>query len=144
MKPCSRCKINKPLSEYHSRDKRGVKKSYCKDCSKVYRRKYYLDNRDTAIQYAMKSNKVKKEKLTKFVYEYLQTHPCIDCGEADPVVLEFDHRVPEDKKENVSQLIIEKCSLTKLQEEISKCDVRCSNCHKRKTAIQFNWWITRM
>lgn len=24
--------------------------------------------------------------------------------------------------------------------EIAKCDVRCSNCHIKRTTKQFNWW----
>jgi hypothetical protein len=144
MKLCSQCNISKPLSEYHTKDKSGVKKAYCKECAKNYRKNYYQANRDKAIQYAIKSNKEKKKKLATFVFEYLKTHPCVDCGETDPVVLEFDHRDTETKKANVSELVMGKSSLTKLQEEINKCDIRCSNCHKRKTAIQFGWWITRM
>jgi hypothetical protein len=144
MKTCSQCSVAKPLSEYHTKDKSGVKKAYCKDCAKLYRKKYYTENRDKAIQYAIESNKEKKKKLASYVYEYLKTHSCIDCGENDPVVLEFDHRDTVTKKANVSELVMGKSSLTKLQEEINKCDVRCANCHRRKTAMQFGWWITRM
>jgi hypothetical protein len=24
--------------------------------------------------------------------------------------------------------------------EIDKCDVRCANCHRRRTAADFGWW----
>lgn len=72
-----------------------------------------------------------------FVSTYLQTHPCVDCGETDPVVLEFDH-VRGEKVCNVSHAM-NHCRLTDLFVEIEKCDVRCANCHKRKTAKQLNW-----
>ena len=67
---------------------------------------------------------------------YLETHPCVDCGESDPIVLEFDHRDGTDKVRAVSQLVTENCGWEKILTEIEKCDVRCANCHRRRTAVQ--------
>ena len=51
------------------------------------------------------------------------------------MVLEFDHINPEEKISNVSDLM--KFSINKVKKEIAKCEVRCANCHRRKTAQQF-------
>jgi hypothetical protein len=79
----------------------------------------------------------RKERATDvkraFVEQWLATHPCIDCSEDDPVVLEFDH-VRGKKVSGISEMVIQYCSLAKLEEEVKKCDVRCANCHRRKTA----------
>lgn len=60
------------------------------------------------------------------------------CGETDPVVLDFDHL--RDKKENISWLVCHGAKLEIITEEIAKCEVRCANCHRRKTAKQFDWY----
>lgn len=67
------------------------------------------------------------------VHEYLLSHPCVDCGEPDPVVLEFDH-VRGDKKANVKRMLAGTYSLDSVFTEIAKCEVRCANCHRRITA----------
>jgi hypothetical protein len=63
----------------------------------------------------------------------LSTHPCVDCGETDP---EFDHRDGVEKVETIAYLRA-KDDRKSLLTEIDKCDVRCSNCHSRRTAKQF-------
>jgi hypothetical protein len=56
-------------------------------------------------------------------YDYLLTHPCVDCGEADPVVLDFDHIDPATKSREVAWFIRRR-DLVGLAEEIEKCEVR--------------------
>lgn len=65
--------------------------------------------------------------------EYLSSHPCVDCGEQDITVLEFDHTGTEPKVANVSRLVDGTHALATVQQEVAKCEVRCANCHKRMT-----------
>jgi hypothetical protein len=52
--------------------------------------------------------------------------------------LEFDHR--GNKVKNVSEMLGSSCTWGTILKEINKCDVRCSNCHKIKTAKDFGWY----
>ena len=63
--------------------------------------------------------------------EYFATHPCVDCGESDPVVLEFDHL--RDKSFSIGAKLTN-YSWTAIEAEIEKGEVVCGNCHKRRTA----------
>jgi hypothetical protein len=64
----------------------------------------------------------------KVVKNHLLTHPCVDCGNTDIRVLQFDH-VRGEKLGNISNIIRAKNNVGFLVEEIAKCDVRCGNCH---------------
>lgn len=56
---------------------------------------------------------------------------CVDCGyNAHPVALDFDH-VCGDKKFNLSRVTH---SIEAITAELEKCVVRCSNCHRIRTA----------
>lgn len=75
---------------------------------------------------------------SKLIMSHLQANPCVDCGENDPIVLEFDHIEPAQKYRTISNM--KSYPVDKIQSEIAKCEVRCANCHRRKTAIQFGWY----
>lgn len=64
----------------------------------------------------------------------------MDCGERDPVVLEFDHCDSSQKFKIVSKMLSGHYSWQSVQREISKCGVRCANCHRRKTYAQLGGW----
>lgn len=70
-----------------------------------------------------------KSRNREIVLNHFKTHPCIDCGNTDIRVLEFDH-VRGTKVNCVSVGVKDSWSVEKLIEEIDKCDVRCANCHK--------------
>ena len=75
-----------------------------------------------------------RSRNRRFVQEYPHSHPCVDCGIADPLVLEFDH-VRGNKRTDISSLVHAATALGLLQDEIRTCVVRCPNCHRRKTAM---------
>lgn len=78
--------------------------------------------------------------LKSIVRNYLASHPCVDCDESDIVVLEFDHINRSKKIGNISTMVRSSVSVEKLVDEIKKCEVRCANCHRRKTVAEV--WIT--
>jgi hypothetical protein len=88
--------------------------------------------RQTKIKRQREHEKIVKLAKRQYVTDYLLAHPCVDCGEKDIIVLEFDH-VRGDKKYNVSNLIMQSYGLNTLITEIEKCEVRCANCHRRIT-----------
>lgn len=68
---------------------------------------------------------------------------CTDCGyRAHPRALDFDHRDGALKTFNVSKILRSTQDWNRIQAEIDKCDVRCANCHRIRTA-QENHWANR-
>jgi len=138
VKRCTKCGKKKSFSEFNFKIKRkGLRSSHCKVCSRKYVREHYKNNRDYYLKKAKNRNHAIWLKIRKIVWEYLLIHPCVDCGEKDPVVLEFDHL--RDKKKNISSLTND-ASVKRVLEEIDKCEVRCANCHRRKTALAQGWY----
>lgn len=81
--------------------------------------------------------------MYRYLIDYLIKHPCVDCGEDNILVLEFDHKDPANKLTEVNKLIKNRSTLESLKEEIKKCEVRCANCHRVKTQIESNSWKLR-
>lgn len=111
----------------------------CKSCENARQKKWRQKN---LYRFNKKSKTLRKEYKRKrmlFVLKYLQTHPCVDCGETDLVCLDFDH-VKGRKIDHISGMISNGCSEEKILKEISKCEVRCANCHRRKTAKERDFY----
>lgn len=115
--------------------------SYCRECQREYNRADYVKNKAKYVAKAEKNNERYKREMYEWLLAYFAEHPCIDCGEDDPVVLDFDHRDGEQKDAEISRLIgLRRYKAAKA--EVAKCDVRCSNCHRRRTAKQQGWmWL---
>lgn len=145
MKKCTRCKIEKPIEEFNFKIKEtGLRQLQCKECTRLLIKNHYNTNKEYYLLKARKRNKILRDEINLYIYEYLSKNPCVDCGESDVVVLEFDHIGLVPKLNTVSFLARVHRPINEIQSEIDKCEVRCANCHKRKTAKDFKWFkITR-
>lgn len=139
MKICTRCRNEKDKKLFATRNKsNGGLSSWCKECFKEYDRLRY-QNGDAGRKKVNWQTRVRRNR--EFIKNYLETHPCVDCGDTDWWALEFDHKDGSDKTKEVSTLILE-AGIERIQKEINKCDVRCVKCHRKRTIFQFNWWHT--
>lgn len=69
-------------------------------------------------------------KCAKWLREYKKSCCCNDCGNADHVVLTFHHVDPATKVFAISWVKHSSIPLPVLIDEINKCEVLCSNCHR--------------
>lgn len=135
MRKCIVCGNEFPLEDFPVQTRRpDGHTSKCFNCTREYNRKDYANNRPARAGRNTAFKKARKERNRKIVSEYLDTHPCVDCGETDQVVLDFDH-VRGDKVNNISNMVLsEVAAVESLIAEIAKCEVRCANDHRRVTA----------
>ncbi len=97
-----------------------------------YYKRYYRDNRQQMMARAKAWSQKEKSKNQQYIQNHLMKHPCVDCGNDDIRVLEFDHIDPSIKIDNIARMIYD-YSIKILKLEIDKCEVRCANCHRIKT-----------
>jgi hypothetical protein len=139
-KVCPKCKQPHGINNFAIRNKlTNLRQSWCRFCQSDYRKQYYRNNRNIYIANAHARREKTRLENSQSVFEYLKKHPCVDCGETDPIVLQFDH-VRAKKWKNVSVMVSMGFSWRTIVEEINKCDVRCANCHLRKTANERGWY----
>jgi len=128
MRICSKCGQLKEVGVKQVVNGIKLWRAQCKDCKRLEDKKWSKDHADW---HRDKNGRLRKRNRS-YIYQYLFKHPCIDCGESDPITLEFDH-VRGDKVASVKDMMKKSVSIATLQAEIDKCEVRCANCHKRKT-----------
>jgi hypothetical protein len=140
LKQCAMCRVLKPMSEFPlRRSNSGSRNAYCFSCKLTYQRNYYKRDAHNQRRRVGKNSRRYRKHNRRQVLAYLLTHPCVDCGEIDPRVLDFDHVRPG-KVAEVSRLATSALRWERVAREIEKCDVRCANCHRRKTARERNWF----
>jgi hypothetical protein len=134
-KICGTCKQELDLIEFSLKNaKTNKRQSKCKACQKEYSKKHYLANKTEYFDKAKANNKKYKERNKDFLIALKEGVPCMDCGKKYPhYVMDFDHLPVFEKKENLSRMKNWSFSTKTLMEEISKCDLVCSNCHRERT-----------
>ena len=133
MRACTKCRVVKPVEAFPP-VRRGEPKlqTWCRECFAAYGKVYYRANREAQKARLLRNVRTTREDNRLRTVEYLLRHPCVDCGERDIVVLQFDHL--RDKRGDIATLVASGRTWKAIAREIEKCEVRCSNCHRRKTA----------
>lgn len=79
--------------------------------------------------HTLKIASLNRANAVKWFDEFRKKLSCIKCGEDRWWVLDFHHRDPSTKEGNIAKLKY-KLGRKKMMEEVNKCDVLCSNCHR--------------
>lgn len=91
---------------------------------KEYAKKHYRENKHLYL----KSNQKRRNLLRDYVRTIKSTTPCTDCGNSCPYyVMDFDHLRD---KENIIVKFVRDNNKAGLENELLKCEVVCSNCHR--------------
>lgn len=128
MKICGVCKIEKNLDLFAK--KKNGHQYQCKECHKKYRKIHYQQNKQKYIRKAKIWDAQKRNERRDYLLKYIEKNPCKDCGETNPLVMEFDH-VTGNKVDCISSLLTTSDSI--FFEELNKCEVVCANCHRLRT-----------
>jgi hypothetical protein len=134
LRGCGRCCELKSTSDFAWRRKhRGQRDNYCRECRAEYKRQHYAQHRERYVAQAMRRKQALAVERAEYLVEFFRQRSCVDCGEGDPLVLEFDHLA--NKKFNIAKGL-RNHSWQAVLDEIAKCDVVCANCHRRRTALR--------
>jgi hypothetical protein len=131
VKRCGRCEQVKPETDFnHLRDGR---QHWCRECFREYFRTRGDLHRKQSLD--AKTKRIARDRA--FIRDFLSNHPCVDCGEADTRVLDFDHL--GDKTNYICEMVARGLPVAALEAEIAGCEVVCANCHRRRTAARAGW-----
>lgn len=134
---CTKCNVPKSIDQFARRYNK--RRASCKQCHNDYLRNiHYVKNKEAYYARSARRRKKMVKIVKKTIFEYLSSHSCVDCGESNPLVLEFDH-VRGKKHADVASISRGDHSMVTVFREIEKCDVRCANCHRIRTMKSRGW-----
>lgn len=111
-KICTKCKKELPIEDFNWRNKdKGTRRSECKYCHTSFMKKIYED----------------KKKLVANIKSQLK---CQKCGESKEYMLDFHHLDPNEKETTIARMTSNLYKINRVLDEIQKCIVLCSNCHR--------------
>ena len=140
-KVCPGCHKEQDMEQdFNWKDRgRGIRDTRCKSCQSNVSKQHYRKNKQQYLDRARAREVLVIEDNHKRLTDFLAHHPCVDCGQTNIRVLEFDH-VRGNKSNNIARIVGEGFSWSTIEAEIAKCEVRCVNCHRIKTNERSGWW----
>ena len=131
-KVCGHCRALKPLSQFNNKATgKDGKQTDCKDCNRERSKRYYRENHDKHIG-VIRAYKNRRRREVKCRIDVIKSvNGCALCPEDDPVCLEFHHVEPGHKDFDIGCAKRTDWKWSTIVQEIRKCVVLCSNCHKK-------------
>ena len=83
---------------------RGIRQVRCKYCQAESNKTHYQNNKQVYLERALTRNARVNTENKRRLYAYLSSHPCVDCGQTDVRILEFDH-VQGNKSANITRML---------------------------------------
>lgn len=120
IKICSDCKQEKDISLFVYDKSRNRYLSVCKPCTSIRTQKHKKKNPKKWKDYSKDTN----QRRAKFIQE-LKIEGCKKCGDKRYYVIDFHHIDPSKKNFSISDV-----SVKLIKEEVKKCILLCSNCHR--------------
>jgi uncharacterized protein (DUF2249 family) len=122
---CSKCKNEYPstLEHFGKHKVRGLD-TYCKTCRRETTKANYYANKEAWNATTRRNKKLQRERIN----EIKDSLSCLKCGESRNHLLDFHHTDPNQKDFQISQG--EQYGWKRIKQEIDKCIVLCSNCHR--------------
>ena len=110
---CSKCNIDKPVSEFYKRDKNSYN-TYCKTCFNNYCSERWI-----------------QKKIAAIIHLGSKCNTCsISYPEFPYVIFDFHHIEPTTKNFDWDKMKLQ--SHENLFKELNKCILLCANCHRIK------------
>lgn len=127
MKLCRKCNTLKELSEFSkNKAKKDGLQSTCKDCCRKAQKLHYRKNK---AYYKAKSG-TQRNATKEWLLKYKEGLVCSNCGDTRHYVLDFHHLDPSKKFKSITKLANDGYTIGRLKDELKKCIVLCSNCHR--------------
>lgn len=122
---CRRGKVKEYRGKYRSKNPQNTSER------RGYNRIWYAKNSESVKARTLVSNQNRRKNIREMLNE-VKSVPCMDCGiKYQSYVMDFDH-VRGEKKFNLS-VASNGVAIEKILEELKKCDIVCSNCHRERT-----------
>src|SRR5215472_5925707 len=114
---CYKCDRVLPITFFPiNRARRDGRATMCSECKKDYNDAYYARTKTRFDADRRAHARKVSADLLENLCKYLQSHPCVDCGETDFVVLQFDHL--RDKEFDISRALMHRMAWPRILEEI--------------------------
>lgn len=135
---CNKCQQSLSLTLFGRKGK-DKPSTYCIACTRQYNKDHYHKDIAASRIKKTKNRNDYKDRIRKVILEVLECG-CVHCGEKDVRCLEFDHIDPMTKSFSLSEVFKLQPKIDVVMAEIDKCNILCSNCHRKRTSKQFGWY----